>query len=285
MTKTEKTLVKVACLQLSPPPESGKAERVEHVVSLIESLPPVDLAVLPELWPVGYFRFHRYEQDAETLSGDTVTAIRELAARRKIFILGGSFVERTGEGKLQNTSFLAGPDGKLVLTYRKTHVFGYHSREATLLTAGDTVSVAETPLGNVGVTTCYDLRFPELYRELVDKGAEIILVPSAWPKARLEHWLVLNRARALENQAYVVACNMAGTDDGTSLAGSSMVVDPWGEIVARAGEEEKVLLAEFDINRLRDLREEFPVLQDRRIGSQMRPNARRTSSSASVERR
>lgn len=286
MIETERARVKVACLQLSPPPESSKAKRVEHAVSLIEDLPPVDLAVLPELWPVGYFRFHRYEQDAESLGGNTVTTIREVAARRNMFILGGSFVERAEEGKLQNTAFLVDPDGNVAMTYRKMHVFGYHSREAALLTAGDSVSVAKTPFVNVGATTCYDLRFPELYRELVDGGAEIVLVSSAWPKARLEHWSVLNRARAIENQAYVVACNMAGIDDGTSLAGSSMVVDPWGEIVARADKEEKVLFAELDMKRLRDLREEFPVLKDRCIGSRVRPTITLTSSpSASAERR
>lgn len=254
-------------MQLAPP-DNDKGARVAHAVSLIDGLPPVDLVVLPELWPVGFFRFDRYEEDSESLEesleGGVVAAVAEAAARRKAFVLGGSFVERADRGQLHNTSFLVGPEGDLLMTYRKMHVFGYRSREADLLTAGDSPGVAETPFGIVGATTCYDLRFPELYRALTDAGARIVLVPSAWPKARLEHWTVLNRARAIENQSYVVACNMAGTDNGTTLAGNSMVVDPWGEVIRHAGEEEEVLLADLDMERLRLLREDFPVLEDRR---------------------
>lgn len=261
----KKDIVKAACLQLSPPPDADKEYRVEHAISLIEQLPQVDLAVLPELWPVGYFRFHRYEEEAESLQGDTVAAIKEVAASRKMYVLGGSFVERTEEGKLHNTSFLVGPEGDLLLAYRKMHVFGYQSKEAALLAPGESATVAETDLGTMGTTTCYDLRFPELYRELSAAGAQIVLIPSAWPRARLDHWLVLNRARAIENQVFVVACNMAGTDDGTPLGGHSMIVDPWGDVLAQAEEEEQVLFAELDMKRLRELRREFPVLGDRRI--------------------
>ena len=261
-----KSNVKAACLQLSPPPNADKEHRIEHAISRIEHLPQVDLAVLPELWPVGYFRFHRYEEEAESLRGRTVAAIKEVAASRKMFVLGGSFVERSEEGGLHNTSFLVSPEGDLLLAYRKMHVFGYQSKEAVLLSPGGSASVAETELGVLSTTTCYDLRFPELYRMLSSIGAQIVLIPSAWPKARLDHWLVLNRARAIENQVFVVACNMAGTDEGTHLGGHSMIVDPWGEVLAQAGEEEQTLFADLDMDRLRGLRAEFPVLGDRRIG-------------------
>lgn len=271
MSNQPVSMVKVACVQLAPPDGSGKQARMEYAVSLIYQLPAVDLIVLPELWPVGYFQFERYEEEAESmedsLDGGVVAAIRQVAVRRGAFILGGSFVERTAHGRLHNTSFLISPDGELLLTYRKMYVFGYRSQESALLTAGESATVAETPLGIIGATTCYDLRFPELYRALVDAGAQIVLVPSAWPEARLDHWAVLNRARALENQVYLVACNMAGTDNGTVLAGNSMVVGPWGEVVARAEEGEQILLADLDMKRLRLVREEFPVLKDRRPGT------------------
>ena len=263
--------VKVACVQMAPPAGSTKKDRVDHAVSLIEQLPPVDLIVLPELWPVGFFRFDRYKEESESLEeslkGGVVAAVKEAAMRRKAFVLGGSFVERAEGGRFHNTCFLVGPDGELLMTYRKMHVFGYRSKEADLLTAGDSITVAETAIGRMSATTCYDLRFPELYRALVDAGAQIVLVPSAWPMERLDHWSVLNRVRALENQMYVVACNMAGDEGGTTLAGNSMVVDPWGEVIARAGEGKQILLAELDMNRLRHLREEFPVLKDRRLGT------------------
>jgi predicted amidohydrolase len=264
--------VRVACVQMAPPARGTKKDRVEHAISLIDQLPPVNLIVLPELWPVGFFRFDRYKEESESLEeslkSGSVAAVREVAVRRKAFVLGGSFVERAGRGRFHNTSFLLGPDGELLMTYRKMHVFGYRSKEADLLTAGDSVAVADTPVGMISATTCYDLRFPELYRALVDAGAQIVLVPSAWPMERLDHWAVLNQTRALENQMYVVACNMAGEEEGTTLAGNSMIVDPWGEVIARAGEGEQVLLAELDMNRLLHLREEFPVLKDRRLGTQ-----------------
>jgi predicted amidohydrolase len=256
---------------MAPPTRGAKKDRIEHAISLIDQLPPVNLVVLPELWPVGFFRFDRYKEESESFEesrkGGIVAAIREIAVRRKAFVLGGSFVERAERGKFHNTCFLVGPDGELLLTYRKIHVFGYRSKEADLLTAGDSVAVADTSIGMMSATTCYDLRFPELYRMLVDAGAQVVLVPSAWPMERLDHWLVLNQARALENQMYVVACNMAGEEGGTTLAGNSMIVDPWGEVIARADEGEQILLAELDIDRLRHLREEFPVLKDRRLGT------------------
>ena len=263
--------VKVACVQMAPPAEGTKKDRIDHALSLIEQLPPVDLIVLPELWPVGFFRFERYKEESEfleeSLEGGVVAAIREVAVRRKAFVLGGSFVERAERDRFHNTCYLLGPDGALLMTYRKMHVFGYRSKEADLLTPGDSIAVAETAIGPVSATTCYDLRFPELYRALVDAGAQVVLVPSAWPMERLDHWSVLNQVRALENQMYVVACNMAGEEGGTTLAGNSMVVDPWGEVIARADEGEQVLLAELDMNRLHHLREEFPVLKDRRLGT------------------
>src|SRR5918998_4321513 len=257
---------------MASPAEGAKKDRVDHALSLIDQLPPVDLIVLPELWPVGFFRFDRYKEESESLEeslkGGVIAAIREVTVRRKAFVLGGSFVERAERGRFHNTCFLVGPDGALLMTYRKMHVFGYRSKEADLLTAGDSVTVAQTALGTMSATTCYDLRFPELYRALVDAGTQVVLVPSAWPMERLDHWAVLNQVRALENQMYVVACNMAGEEEGTTLAGNSMIVDPWGEVIARAGEGEQVLLAELDMKRLLHLREEFPVLNDRRLGTQ-----------------
>jgi predicted amidohydrolase len=255
----------VACLQLAAPRGEPATERVRRVADEVRRLRGADLIVLPELWPGGYFDFDGYQEIAEEFPGPTVEAIGAAARDAGAHVAGGSVVERAPDGRLRNVAFLVDPAGELVLSYRKVHTFGYQSLEARLLDAGDRIDSATTDLGGVGLTTCYDLRFPELYRLLVDAGAEIVVVPAAWPRARTEHWLLLARARALENQVFLIACNGCGDDHGTALAGTSVVVDPWGDVVARAGEDEEILEAELDPGRVSSIRREFPALEDRRL--------------------
>jgi predicted amidohydrolase len=172
----------------------------------------------------------------------------------------GSMVERDGD-RIFNTSLLFGPDGTLLHTYRKVHLFGYGSREQELLTPGEAVAGH----GTLALSTCYDLRFPELFRAQVDAGSQLFLVAAAWPAARLAHWQLLLRSRALENQSYLLACNAAGTQGGVALAGRSAVVDPWGEVVAEAGDRAEVLTAHLDPELPARARTEFPALADRRL--------------------
>ena len=177
---------------------------------------------------------------------------------------------------------LLGRDGRLLATYRKVHRFGFGNGEPRLLEAGTDVVVVEVDGGSgpeaaaepdrpgtpyrMGLSTCYDLRFPELYRAQVDQGAELFAVTAAWPAARSEHWRVLLRARAIENQCFVVACNTAGTHAGHAMGGYSAVVDPRGEVLAEAGpEEETVLSVEIDPELVGTVRAQFPVLADRRL--------------------
>jgi predicted amidohydrolase len=144
-------------------------------------------------------------------------------------------------------------------------VFGYASREAELLTPGEELDVVDTKLGRLGATTCYDLRFPELWRGLVDRGARTVVVPAAWPAARLEHWRLFTSCRAVEEQVLLVACNATGRQDGgVELGGHSRVVDPWGVVLAEAGAEEGVTVCEVDPGVVDAVRAEFPVLADRR---------------------
>lgn len=262
--------VRVALLQIASGADESKPTRLERVHRLLSEIPGRnDIIVLPELWPVGYFQFDRYAEEAEDLAGPTTEMLRDAAIQRRIYVLGGSLVERDDAGRLYNTSLLIDPTGDTVLTYRKIHLFGYRSRETELLTPGDALAVVDTPFGCVGVTTCYDIRFPELYRLLLDRGIEILLIPSAWPRARLEHWLLLTRARALENQLFLAACNACGAGNGTELAGNSVVVDPWGTIIAQAGEDEEVLTATLDRREQERVRRDFPVLADRRLRVQV----------------
>ncbi len=217
---------------------------------------------------MGFFHFDDYARSAEPLDGRVVTSICEEARRAGAWVLGGSFVERGADG-LHNTTFLVSPAGEVVLTYRKIHLFGYRSAEPELLAAGNSVACVRTPFGRVGAMTCYDLRFPELTRALVDEGAEIILVTSAWPAARIEHWRVLLRSRAVENQAWIVAANTAGTDAGTRLGGHSAIVAPDGHVVAEGGSDAQDVVAVIDSMQAASIRRELPFLADRRFGVHM----------------
>jgi predicted amidohydrolase len=175
----------------------------------------------------------------------------------------GDDPQRTADGVLRNTTVLLDPSGEVAATTSKIHVFGYASREVELLSPGDSVCTVRTPFGTVASTTCYDLRFPGLWNVLVDAGAELVLVPAAWPAARLAHWRLLTAARAVDTQTFVIACNSAGTQDGVTLGGHSRVVDPWGEVVAEAGPDEQVLVVDIDPTLVHRTRAEFPVLADR----------------------
>jgi predicted amidohydrolase len=178
------------------------------------------------------------------------------------YLHSGSFVEEKN-GKYYNSSYLISPEGKILANYLKIHLFGYNSRETQLLTPGDGIVVADTPLGKIGLATCYDLRFPELFRKMVAQGTEIFLVCSAWPYPRLEHWLMLNRVRALENQCFLVSSNSVGLNQSIQFVGHSMISDPWGTILAGAGDNEIIIKAKVDLDNLKAARDQFPALSDR----------------------
>jgi predicted amidohydrolase len=256
-------VMRIACLQLPGPHSRDPAARLDEVRSWDDRLPDADLIMLPELWRVGFFGFDDYAAAAESPDGPTTAHAVELARGRGAWVHGGSFVERDGD-HLHNTSVLVDPAGSVRLRYRKSHLFGYKSAEAQLLTPGTGASVLDLDGVRVGAVTCYDLRFPELFRQMLDDGAEMFCVTSAWPRRRLDHWRTLCRARAIENLAWLVACNAGGTDNGVALAGHSMVIDPWGEVVAEADESPTVLTADIDVERVREVRAEFPFLDDRR---------------------
>ncbi|MDT0212296.1 carbon-nitrogen family hydrolase [Rothia sp. ARF10] len=233
-----------------------------------------DLVVLPELWAPTGFGYRRWEDAAEPLDGPWAKAMTALAAETGVTLHAGSFVERLPEpgadGRtLANTSLLVTADGKRT-AYRKIHRFGFGAGEPKLLEAGTDVVTAEVPSGDgasvtAGLSTCYDLRFPELYRRQVDAGAQLFLVPAAWPAARVGHWSLLGRARAVEDQAFVVQCNTAGTHARTEMGGRSQVVAPTGEVLAEAGSGEEVLVVDVDPGLVASTRDGFPVLADRRL--------------------
>ncbi|MGQ7295734.1 carbon-nitrogen family hydrolase [Quadrisphaera sp. KR29] len=266
----------VSVLQVGYGDDEPVAARVQRVAQLVADQRGADLVVLPELWAPGGFSYREWEQRAEPLEGPTLRALADAARAAGAVVHGGSLVERTQrpgpQGRhLWNTSVVLGRDGALLASYRKVHRFGFGTGEPLLMEAGEEVVVADLPVGphgspvRTGLATCYDLRFPELFRRQVELGAQLVLLPAAWPAARLAHWQLLTRARAVEDQVHLVAVGTAGTHAGTRMAGRSAVVGPWGEVLAEAGDDEEVLRVEVDLTQVARCREQFPVLADRRL--------------------
>ncbi|WP_026693392.1 carbon-nitrogen family hydrolase [Peribacillus kribbensis] len=254
--------MKLASVQVEIKDTETKEERIERVSSLLNELKGTDLILLPEIWATGYFSFDSYAKEAEPLDGPFVAHFSKKARELGSYLHAGSFVEKDG-GQLYNTSVVFNREGELVGTSRKIHLFRYGSMEGELLARGEEPAVIDTEFGRIGLSTCYDLRFPELYRAQVDKGATIFLVTSAWPHQRLQHWNLFNAARALENQCFLISSNCAGKTNHTLLGGHSQVVDPWGVTIASAGEFETVLKAEINLSQIEQIREVFPQLKHR----------------------
>lgn len=258
--------MRASLIQFRVDPDETVESRRARAAALVRAEKGSGLVVLPELWHLGAFAYDDFETGAETLDGPTAAAMAAAARDAGVWLHAGSLVERDASGTLFNTSLLYAPDGELAHRYRKIHRFGFDSGEAVLMGAGEEVVTADLADTVVGLATCYDLRFPELFRALTDKGARAFAVPAGWPATRRGHWRLLAQARAVENQAYVLACSTAGTTGGVAQAGHSMIVDPKGGILAEAGEEEEVLRAELDPALVARTREEFPVLRDRVLG-------------------
>jgi len=256
-------VMRVSSIQLAIE-ERPKEETLQHVLALLERARGSDLILLPEHWPCGFLSFARYESDSETLDGPTVQAIREKSRDLGAWVFLGSFVERC-EGGLFNTSVLVDARGGIVGRYRKMHLFGHEGQERLLLRPGEDVVVLPTPWGRAGLSICYDLRFPELYRKMTERGADLFLVASAWPAVRLESWILFNRARANENLAYLFSCNCAGSQGDYRYGGHSLFVDPLGKVIAEAGDDECILSADVDADLPARVRKSFPALGDRVI--------------------
>ncbi|SEH10941.1 Predicted amidohydrolase [Natronorubrum sediminis] len=277
MTPTPTTPFTLALAQIDVEPTAVDAnvERALEAISRGASR-GADLVALPELFNVGYFAFDSYSDLAEPIDGTTLARIREAAAEHGVAVLAGSIVEdleatatveTPADEGFANTAVLFDSNGDRQLIYRKHHLFGYESAESELLVPGERIETATVGGVTIGTTTCYDLRFPALYRRLVDAGAELVLVPSAWPYPRLEHWQTLSRARAIENQCFLAAINGSGhfEDADATLLGRSTVYDPWGTTLASSGDEPALIVADLDLEHVGQVRSEFPALQDRRL--------------------
>lgn len=236
-----------------------------------------DVAVLPELFAY-YGSQRRMRELAEPLDGSLGARLAEAARTHGMWVLGGSMCE-AADGRVYNTSCLYDRSGERVAAYRKIHLYDVGLpgqspiRESALFAGGDALVTHDVDGMRLGLSVCYDLRFPELYRRLVAAGATVLAVPSAFQQLTGEaHWEILLRARAVEDQCYVLAAAQWGPwgppEAGHSTYGNAMIVDPWGEVLARAeGAGDTVLVAELKLERVRSVRERLPALAHRRLGT------------------
>ncbi|MEU0050102.1 carbon-nitrogen family hydrolase [Streptomyces sp. NPDC006184] len=268
--------MRASLIQIAVDEDESVGSRRRRVAALVREQAGADLVVLPELWTTGAFAYEDFGREAEPLEGPTCQAMAGAARDAGVWLHAGSIPERTAsgggsatqDGPLYNTSLVFSPSGELAAAYRKIHRFGFDKGEAVLMGAGRELVTVRLPGTTLGVATCYDLRFPELFRGLVDAGAEMLVIPAGWPERRRAHWTLLAQARAVENQAFVLACGTAGTHSGVPQAGHSIVVDPWGEVLAEAGSGEEVLTVDLDPAKVSATREQFPALKDRVLGLQ-----------------
>lgn len=236
-----------------------------------------DVLVLPELWSTGYDLENAAVYAAGLAEG--VFAETAVLARQHNLHIIGSCLSKIGEGKFGNTAVFFNNQGAVLAAYSKIHLFRLMD-EHQFLSAGDNLSTAETRWGKMGLAICYDLRFPELFRRYALDDCVLTFVPAEWPHPRLAHWQTLLRARAIENQMFIVACNRVGQSIGADFCGHSCIIDPWGEVVVEGGEAEALLTAEIDLERVTAVRRTIPIFKDRRPAIYNQPISQRHKDTA-----
>jgi predicted amidohydrolase len=264
--------LRVAAIQLNSTADPAANLAVADALTRAAAADGARLIVLPEKW-TAIGSDEQLRAAAETLEGPAMQWARTSARELGVDLIAGSILERVaGREKLANTSVHVDPQGELKAVYRKIHMFdvevgGRSYRESDLEEPGEEIVLSETAEGvELGLTICYDLRFPELYRILAVRGARVLPLPAAFTlETTRDHWEALIRARAIENQAFVIAANQFGSHPGGNRSGGrSMIVDPWGLVLAQAPDSVGYILAELDLERQREIRARLPALANRR---------------------
>lgn len=220
-----------------------------------------DLLLLPELWHSGY-DLERAGAYAAPLEAGAFALMADLAQAHHLYV-AGTALEANPQGRPFNTAALYGPDGARMGAYRKVHLWAPMG-EVDHMSPGGALPAFDLPWGRVALAICYDLRFPEMWRRYADAGAQLVLIPAEWPARRVEHWRLLLRARAVENQFFVAGCNRAGADGDVEFGGHSAAVDPWGQVLVAGGAEPGLFVASLDLDEVARGRSTFPFLADRR---------------------
>ena len=255
--------MKIACAQMNVR-LGDSAYNFAHAEALVRKAAAegADVVMLPETWNLGFFPREKLAELADPNGERVQRLFGTLAREAHVNIVAGSAATVRG-GKVFNTAYVFDREGACVAAYDKTHLFtpmGEHE----YFTPGDHLCTFTLDGIRCALIICYDLRFPELTRSLVLRGADLLFVPAEWPAVRMLHWQTLNRARAIENQIFLACCNGCGTAGETVYGGHSAVYDPWGEVKAEAGAEEEIILADCDFSIKEQIRNSINVFRDRR---------------------
>lgn len=242
-------------------PEDNFTKLAAMFEEAAEAEPKPDLIVFPEMWNTGY-ALDRIGELADPSGERTKEAVGRLCRKYRVMAVAGSIAEKTPEG-VRNTVLVFDREGRVTADYSKIHLFRLMDEDKALIAGGKagSMELEGTP---AAAMICYDIRFPELARTLALAGAKVLVVPAEWPHPRLHHWRTLLMARAIENQMYVIACNRVGVSGSTAFFGHSMVIDPWGEVLAEGGEEEAILSADIRLDLVDEVRRNIPIFEDRR---------------------
>lgn len=225
------------------------------------SLQPGEIVILPEMWNTAY-DLERLAEIADKEGERTQEFLRELAQKYQVKIIGGS-IARQSQGKFYNTMYIVDARGQILGAYDKIHLFGL-MQEDQYLHGGDHTLLQTINDTKMGFAICYDLRFPELFRKLALAGAQVMIVPAQWPNVRVAHWQTLLKARAIENQVFVIGVNRAGRDQNDLLYGHSLAVNPLGETILELMKEEACERVVIDLTEIQQVRQKMPILEDRR---------------------
>nr|WP_092074520.1 carbon-nitrogen family hydrolase [Dendrosporobacter quercicolus]NSL49088.1 carbon-nitrogen family hydrolase [Dendrosporobacter quercicolus DSM 1736]SDN00093.1 Carbon-nitrogen hydrolase [Dendrosporobacter quercicolus] len=254
--------MKVAVLQMNVRLGDVEANRQKALHMIHTGLAHhAQLFVLPEMWTTGY-RLDQIHTLAEPETGPTLLLLQRLAREYSIEIIAGSIAE-SRNSKIYNTAYAIDKTGAIIAKYSKIHLIGLMAEEK-YISPGDRKCSFELSTGPAGLIICYDIRFTELPRSLALEGCTTLFIPAQWPEQRGEHWRVLNQARAIENQLFVISANTVNGRGNGKMYGHSMIIDPWGKIIAEGGSTEELILADVDFSTVADIRKRLPVFTDRR---------------------
>ncbi len=263
--------LKIAVCQMSVTENKEEnLNKAEEMISKSVAEHGAEILVLPEMFNCPYANDF-FPDFAEVYPGESTKRLSRLAKALGVYIVGGSIPEKDGDS-IYNTSFIFGPEGQLLGRHRKMHLFdidiegGISFKESDTLGAGNQVTVIDTPIGRLGIAICYDMRFPELMCLMAEAGAEVIIIPAAFNMTTgPAHWDSLIKIRALDNQVYFVAASPARNLEAVYHAyGHSTIMDPWGNVVKRAGADEEIIYSELDLSYIYKIREQLPLLKHKR---------------------
>ncbi len=254
--------MKIAVLQIDidfENPENNRRKVSEMIDKASAGYP--DVILMPEMWNTS-FNFETIDDNSDKKGQPSMNLLSEKASKYRVNIVAGSISDKKNN-KIYNRSYVINRDGAVIFTYDKIHLV-HHANEDKYIEAGNYIDIFELDGVKCGIIICYDLRFPEISRTLALKGAEVIFAPVQWFKSRLDHYEVLCKARALENQVYIVSANRIGKEFKAVFPGHSMVVGPWANILGRMDDREGVLHCEIDLKLIHRIRKKVTCYQDRR---------------------